>query len=121
MHTQLSFENLAAIETELLAVLAIDSQSAKGTEARPQPVLLTANEAIRAAAAAVLATGEFKAAANETLLLHAPAGLVAKRLLIVGLGKQAQTTVHSLRNALGTPLPFPKPPPVPEPLFILPH
>src|SRR5258708_40008728 len=121
MHTQLSFENLAAIETELLAVLAIDSQSAKGTEARPQPVLLTANEAIRAAAAAVLATGEFKAAANETLLLHAPAGLVAKRLLIVGLGKQAKTTVHSVRNAVGTAVRFAKPRGVRELVFMLPE
>ena len=56
-------------------MLAADTQTAKGAEAKPQPVLLTTDEAVKAAAAAVLASGEFKAAANETLLLHAPAGL----------------------------------------------
>jgi len=39
---------------------------------KPQPELLTSNEAVKAAAAAVLASGEFKASANETLLLHLP-------------------------------------------------
>jgi leucyl aminopeptidase len=121
MQTQLSFENLAAIETELLAVLATDTQSAKGTDGKPQPVLLTADEAVRAAAAAVLATGEFKAAANETLLLHAPAGLAAKRLLIVGLGKQAKATVHSVRSAAGTAVRFAKPRGIRGLVFLLPE
>lgn len=94
MRTELTFANPAGIQTELLAVLAADTQTAKGPDARPQPTLLTADEAIKSAAAAMLASGEFKAGANETVLLHAPAGLGAKRLLIVGLGKQAKATVH---------------------------
>jgi leucyl aminopeptidase len=56
-----------------------------------------------------LASGEYKAGANEALLLHAPAGLAAKRLLIVGLGKQAKLTVHRVRNAAGTAVRFIKP------------
>ncbi|MGD0632487.1 MAG: leucyl aminopeptidase, partial [Terracidiphilus sp.] len=75
----------------------------------PQPVLLTADEAVKAGAAAVLASGEFKAGANETLLLHAPAGLKAKRLLLVGLGKQAKATANSVRSAAGTAVRFTKP------------
>ncbi len=109
MRTQLSFENLAGIETELLVVLAADAQTSKGTDAKPEPVLLTADEAVKVAAAAVLASGEFKAGANETVLLHAPAWLAAKRLLIVGLGKQAKATVHSVRYASGTAVRFTKP------------
>ena len=35
MKTQLSFANLAGIETELLAVLAADTQTAKGADAKP--------------------------------------------------------------------------------------
>ena len=96
MRTQLSFENLAGIETELLVVLAADAQTAKGPDAKPAPVLLTADEG-EVRSSAVLASGEFKAGANETVLLHAPAGLKAKRLLIVGLGKKAKATVHSVR------------------------
>ena len=121
MKTQLSFANLAAIETELLAVLATDTQTAKGSDASPQPVLLTTDEAVKAAAAAILASGEFKAAANETVLLHAPAGLVARRLLIVGLGKQAKATVHSVRNATGTAVRFTKPRGIRELVLALPE
>jgi len=64
---------------------------------------------VRSAAAAVLSSGEFKAGPNETVLLHAPAGLAAKRLLIVGLGKKAKATVHSVRNAAGTAVRYTKP------------
>jgi leucyl aminopeptidase len=109
MRTQLTFAHLAGIETELLAVLAADTQTAKGPDAKPLPVLLTSDAAVQAAAAAVLASGEFKAGANETLLLHAPAGLMAKRLLIVGLGKQPKATANSVRSAAGAAVRFAKP------------
>ena len=121
MQTQLSFTNLAAIETELLAVLATDTQTAKGPDAKPQPVLLTSDEKVRAAAAAVLASGEYKAGPNETVLLHAPAGLAAKRLLIVGLGKKAKATVHAVRNAAGTAVRYTKPRAIRELVFALPE
>ena len=94
MRTDLSFTNLSEIKTELLAVLAADTQTGKGPEAKAEPMLLTADPAVMAAAAGVLASGEYKAGANETLLLHAPAGLEAKRLLIVGVGKLGKATVH---------------------------
>ncbi len=109
MKTQLSFTPLAGIETELLAVLAADTQTSKAPDARPQPVLLTADVAVLAAAKALLASGEFKAGANEAALLHAPAGLAAKRLLLVGLGKQAKATAHGVRSAAGTAVRFIKP------------
>ena len=120
MRTELSQANLAGIETELLAVLAADTQSSKAPDAKPEPVLLTADEAVKAAAAAVLLSGEYKAGANETLLLHAPAGLKAKRLLIVGLDKQAKATVDKLRNAAGAAVRFAKPRGIRELVFALP-
>ena len=109
MRTELSFTPLSGIETELLVVTAADAQTAKGPDARPEPLLLTTDEAVKAAAAEVLASGEFKAGANETLLLHAPAGLKAKRLLVVGLGKHAKANLSSVRNAAGTSVRFTKP------------
>jgi len=109
MRSELSFTPLAQIQTQLLAVFAIDTQTAKGPDAKPQPILLTSDENVRSAAAAVLSSGEFKAGPNETVLLHAPAGLAAKRLLIVGLGKKAKATVHSVRNAAGTAVRYTKP------------
>jgi leucyl aminopeptidase len=109
MRTELTFASLSGVETELLAVLAVDTQTAKGPDAKPEPALLTADETVKAAAAAVLASGEFKAGANETVLIHAPAGLAAKRLLVVGLGKQAKATTHFVRHAAGTAVRFTKP------------
>src|SRR5271165_2686669 len=69
MRTELVFSSISQIETELLAVTAVDTQTAKGTDAKPQPELLTSDATVKSAAAAVLASGEFKAGANETLLL----------------------------------------------------
>ena len=120
MRTQLSFAPLAGIETELLAVVAADKQTSKEPDAKPEPVLLTADEAVKAATAAVLASGEYKAGANETLLLHAPASLKAKRLLIVGLGKQAKVSSDKVRNAAGTAVRFTKPRGIRELVFVLP-
>jgi leucyl aminopeptidase len=121
MRTELSSTPLSLLETELLAVTAADTQTAKGPDAKPQPELLTGDPAVRSAAAAVLASGEFKAGANETLLLHVPAGLKAKRLLIVGLGKQAKATPHSVRSAAGTAVRFTKPRGIRELVFALPE
>jgi len=121
MQTQLSFAPLAEVETELLAVLAADTQSSKAADAKPQPVPLTTDAAVIAATAAVLASGEYKAGANETLLLHAPAGLAAKRLLLVGLGKQAKINADKVRNAAGTAVRFVKPRGIRELAFALPE
>ena len=51
MLTELCFENLAGIETELLVVLAADTQTSKEPGVLPEPVLLTADAAVKAAAA----------------------------------------------------------------------
>ncbi len=50
----------------------------------------------------MLASGEFKATLGETLLLHAPNGLKAERLLIVGLGKAKTLSVDEVRKGAGT-------------------
>ena len=120
MKTELTFTPLAGIETELLAVLAADTQASKDAAAKPRPTLLTADAAVQAAAAAVLASGEYKAGANEALLIHAPAGLAAKRLLLVGIGKKAKATVHGVRNAAGTAVRFAKPRGIREMVLALP-
>ena len=121
MRTELSFAPLKTIETELLAVLSVDTQTEKGADAKPAPKLLTSDEAVKAATATVLASGEFKSGANETVLIHAPAGLAAKRLLVVGLGKAAKATAHSVRTAAGTAVRFTKPRGIRELVFALPE
>ncbi len=121
MRTELTFAKIPEIKTELLAVLAADTQTGKGPEAKPQPVLLTSDPALKAAAEAVLTSGEYKAGVNETLLLHAPAGLAAKRLLLVGVGKLGKATVHNVRYAAGTAVRFAKPRGIRDVAFALPE
>ncbi|HTD96183.1 MAG TPA: leucyl aminopeptidase, partial [Edaphobacter sp.] len=75
---------------------------ATGESEEPLPALLVTSDAVTNAAAKVLASGEFKAALGETLLLHAPNGLKAERLLIVGLGKAKTLSVNEIRKGAGT-------------------
>ncbi len=109
MKTELRFTPAASAPSELLAVFAADTSASKDKDAKPEVTLLTSVEAVTKTADFVLATGEFKAEANETLLLHAPEGLAATRLLIVGLGKGAKADPHAIRRAAGTAVRFAKP------------
>ncbi|MDE3199408.1 MAG: leucyl aminopeptidase [Acidobacteriota bacterium] len=120
MNAKLSLAPLTQVETELLAVLAADTQTEKGPDAKPQPELLTMDGAVTSAAAAVLASGEFKAGVNETLLLHAPAGLAAKRLLLIGIGKQSRLNAHAVRNAAGVAVRAAKPRGIRDVAFVTP-
>lgn len=99
MDTKLLFQDAAGFATPMLAVFAVDIAS--GNDAEPMPALLSTSDAVTDAAAKVLASGEFKATLAETLLLHAPAGLKAERLLLVGLGKANSLSVDDIRKASG--------------------
>jgi leucyl aminopeptidase len=109
MKTELLFTPAASAATELLVVFAVDQSTSKEKDAKPEISILSADEAIQKAASYVLKTGEFRADLNETLLLHAPEGISATRLLLVGLGKAAKTTPQELRKAAGTAVRFAKP------------
>lgn len=83
----------------MLAVFAVDI--AVGKDADPIPVLLTTSDAVTNAAGRFVRSGEFKAGLCETMLLHAPAGLRAERLLVVGLGKVKRFSVDEVRKGAG--------------------
>jgi leucyl aminopeptidase len=91
----------------LLAVFAVDIAAAKADPA--SAALLTTDAAISDAAAPWLSSGEFKATLGETLLLHAPAGVKAERLLVIGLGKAKTLNAHEVRKGAGTAVRFVKP------------
>jgi leucyl aminopeptidase len=99
MDAKLFFQDAAGFATPMLAVFAVDI--AIGSEAEPLPALLSTSDAVTDAAARVMASGEFKATLGETLLLHAPAGLKAERLLLVGLGKAKSLSVDEVRKGGG--------------------
>ena len=100
MDTKLLFQDAAGFQSPLLAVFAVDV--AVGKDAEALPALLTTSDAITSAAAKVLSSGEFKATPGETLMLHAPSGLKAERLLIVGLGKAKTLSADEVRKGAGT-------------------
>ncbi|WP_158794121.1 leucyl aminopeptidase [Granulicella sp. L60] len=100
MDTKLLFQDADGFQTQMLAVFAVDIAS--GKDAEPLLALLATSDAITNAAAKVLASGEFKGTLGETVLLHAPSGLKAERLLVVGLGKAKSLSVDEVRRGAGT-------------------
>jgi leucyl aminopeptidase len=100
MDTRLLFQDAAAFATPMLAVFAVDISI--GQDAEALPALLTTSDAVTNAAAKVLESGEFKATLGESVLVHAPNGLKAERLLVVGLGKAKTLGVDEVRKAAGT-------------------
>ena len=83
MESKLFFGDAIAFATSALTVFAVDTQTEK--DADPKPALLTTSREIETAAQSLLVSGEFKASLGEVAVLHAPAGIKAERLLIVGM------------------------------------
>ncbi len=98
MTTSLLFADASTISTPLLVVMAVDTS----TGDTPAPALLSASGLPGDTASHLLLTGEFAAKPGETLLLHAPAGLQAQRLLVVGMGKAGKADISRVREAAGT-------------------
>jgi leucyl aminopeptidase len=121
MKTELKFESLQAIQAELLVVLAADASTSKDKNAAAEPVLLTKDATVASADKPALKSGEFTASACETLLLHSPAELKAKRLLIVGVGKAGKVSVAEIRKAAGAAVRFAKPRNIRQVTFVLPE
>ncbi len=99
MDTRVIFQDAATVATPMLCVFAVDL--ATGKDADPIPVLLTTSDAITSSSGRFVRSGEFKAGLGETMLLHAPAGVKAERLLLVGLGKAKTLSADSVRKGAG--------------------
>ncbi len=110
MKTTLSFSTPAELETESLVAIALDhaeknatanrSESARKDEA--QLKLATGDAAVQSVAADLLASGELTGRPFETNLLHKPAGLKARRLLLISGGPAKKFTGYDLRRVAGT-------------------
>jgi len=105
MEMRLVLSSLAAVETECLAVFALDH----GDKQKPAPRLALKDGAVEQSVAELISSGEVTGKPFETVLLHRPQGLKAKRLLVVGCGKAASFSHVELRKAAGTVLRFLKP------------
>jgi len=105
MQTKISFSKPAEVGTECLAVAVLDH----GEGSKNEPRLLGGDEALKAAASELLSNGEVTGKIFETALLHAPRGLKAKRLLLIGGGKAKNFSAYELRKMAGTAVRFLKP------------
>ncbi|HTC91840.1 MAG TPA: leucyl aminopeptidase [Terriglobales bacterium] len=105
MQIQLKLSNPAQIETECLAVVSLDH----GEKDKPAARIATEDKAIIDAAAELISSGEVTGKILEAVMLHAPRGLKARRLLIIGGGKAKNFSAYELRKASGTAVRFLKP------------
>ena len=105
MKTNLSFSAPSQLETDCLVVVVLDQSEIKSGEAgKPSVSVESADNAVREAGKEVIASGEVTAKPFETTLLHHPAGLKAKRLLLVGGGKAKSFSAAELRKLAGAAL-----------------
>src|ERR1700731_1387939 len=125
MDTRLIAASPAEVETECLVVFALDHSvkepahkdlSSKGqgsnsqggsyqggnNKDKPEPRLTVKDAALDKAVAELVASGEVTGKAFETVLLHRPQGLKAKRLMVVGAGKAKSFTHAEVRRAAGS-------------------
>ncbi len=117
MKTKLVSAKLDRVASPLLVIFALDAAEKKQA-AKPAIKLLTANSSVAKATASVLSSGEFAAGSCDTVLLHAPAGCKAERILLVGLGK---LTTAEVRKAAGAAVRFAKPRKLRELSFAIPE
>ena len=91
------------IETECLVIPVLDASAASknGDKPKPAPQLQTDDKAANTAAAELIASGEVTGKLLETTLLHKPAGLKARRLLLIGGGKAKNFSSYELRKLAG--------------------
>ncbi len=107
MKTTLSFSTPAELETESLVAIALDHAESKKDQAdttkkeKPQLKLATGDAAVQSVSADLLASGEVTGKPFEINLLHKPAGLKAKRLLLISGGAAKKFTSYDLRRIAG--------------------
>jgi leucyl aminopeptidase len=91
-------------ETECLVVAVVDAseKSGNGDKDKPKPQVLSDDPVVLAAVADLVASGEVTGKTLEVTLLHKPAGLKARRLLLIGGGKARSFSTSELRKIAGT-------------------
>jgi leucyl aminopeptidase len=97
MKTNLSFSAPAEVESECLVAIVLD----RGEKDKTEAFVANSDRALQEAAAEVISSGEVIGKTFETTLLHKPAKLGAKRLLLLGGGKANKFSASDLRKLTG--------------------
>jgi leucyl aminopeptidase len=104
MKTTITLSTPSQLETESLVAVVLneaDSQTEKNKDAKPQLKIASGDQAIQSAAADLLSSGEVSPKPFEINLLHKPAGLKAKRLLLISGGSAKKFSSYDLRRVAG--------------------
>ena len=97
MKTTLSLSSLTEVQTECLVAVVLD----RGEKDKQDVFVSASDKAVVQAASSLVLAGDITAKNFETTWLHAPAGLKAKRLLLVGGGKVKSFGASELRKVAG--------------------
>src|SRR5579872_1187060 len=106
MKTNLSFANPSEAETECLAVVVLDHGSSKD---KSELSVESSDSIIKDVTSELISTGEVTGKIFETTLLHRPAKVKAKRLLLLAGGKAKNFTASDLRKLAGAAVRYLKP------------
>ena len=106
MNTNLSSSAPSQVETDCLVVVVLDrtdlgAEKDRAAKSKPAPEIASSDAPVHDAAKDVLASGEVTGKPFEITLLHHPAGLKAKRLLLLGGGKSKTFSASDLRKLSG--------------------
>ena len=103
MKTTISLSTPADLETESLVAIALNQNDTAQTEkdAKPQIKLATSDSAVQSVTTDLFSSGEVTGKPFEVNLLHKPAGLKAKRLLLISGGSAKKFTSYDLRRIAG--------------------
>jgi leucyl aminopeptidase len=110
MKTTIALSTPAELETEALVAVVLDFAEKEAGEKdhrqnqkdkKPELKVATSGAGVHSAAADLLASGELTGKPFETNLLHKPAGLKAKRLLLIGGGAAKKFANYDLRRIAG--------------------
>jgi len=97
MKTDLVIRQAAEVETDCLVVAVVD----KGDKNKSVGALLTSEKSLQDAAQDLVSSGELSGNPLELAMLYRPAGTKAKRLLLVGGGKEGKFNPNDLRKIAG--------------------
>src|SRR5438309_11745256 len=91
MKITLSLSPAAQVETECLVAVVLDraenndkAKPGRPKNGKPEPYVSASDKAVQQAAADLISAGDVSGKTFEVSWLHKPAGLKAKRLLLVG-------------------------------------
>ena len=102
MNTTISLSTPSEVEAEALVAVVLDhSSQTNDKDKKPELKAATGDAAVQSASAELLASGEVTGKANETNLLHKPAGVRAKRLLLISGGSAKKFSPYDLRRIAG--------------------